>query len=61
MIESLTGEHEQVEGGQRWVGRGWIPAAIALQRKGKTLSEIAELLNMRREAVVKALYWDVVK
>mgnify|MGYP001555849265 CR=1 FL=1 len=61
MMESLGGKYEPVEGGQRWVGRGWIPAAIALHRKGKTLSEIAEMLNMSREAVVKALYWDVVK
>lgn len=61
MMENLIGKYEAVEGGQRWVGRGWLPAAIALQRKGKTLSEIAELLDMRREAVVQALYWDVVK
>lgn len=57
---SLSGTYEKVPGGERWVGRDWLSAAQALQRKGKTLSEIAELLDVRREAVVKALYWDVV-
>lgn len=48
-------------GKQYWLGREWLPKARAYQRKGKTLSEIAETLNLRREAVVQALYWDVVR
>lgn len=48
-------------GGRRWVGREWLDEALALQRKGMTLSEIAELLDISRAAVVKALYSDVVE
>lgn len=32
--------------------------AQELQRKGKTLSEIAEEIDCRREAIVQMLYWD---
>jgi orotate phosphoribosyltransferase-like protein len=34
--------------------------AEALQRKGKTLSEIAEEMDCRREAIVHMLYWEKV-
>jgi orotate phosphoribosyltransferase-like protein len=32
-----------------------------LQKKGLTLSEIADRLRVQRDAVVQALYWDVVR
>lgn len=35
--------------------------AAALQRKGLTLSEIAEEMDCRREAVVHMLYWEKVR
>lgn len=48
-------------GKKYWLGREWLPEARALQRKGQTLSEIAEELDLPRKAVEQALYWDVVK
>ena len=48
-------------GKKDWLGREWVPEARALQRKGQTLSEIAEQLDLPRKAVVQALYTDVVK
>jgi hypothetical protein len=35
--------------------------AQALQRKGRTLSEIAEELDCRRETIVQMLYVEVVR
>jgi len=35
--------------------------AQALQRKGRTLSEIAEELDCRRETIVQMLYSEVVR
>lgn len=32
--------------------------AQAFQRKGMTLSEIAEEMDCRREAIVQMLYWE---
>lgn len=48
-------------GKKYWLGREWVPEAQTLQRKGQTLSEIAEQLDLPRKAVVQALYFDVVK
>lgn len=35
--------------------------ALALQRQGKTMREIAQFLNAPVKAVEQSLYWDVVR
>jgi hypothetical protein len=37
-----------------------VPYAQSLQRDGLTLTEIAKRMQVPREEVVEALYWDVV-
>lgn len=38
-----------------------LQQALALQRKGLTLSEIADLLGCPKALVDEALYWEVVR
>lgn len=38
-----------------------VPYAQSLQRDGLTLTEIAKRMQVPREEVVQALYWDVVE
>lgn len=35
--------------------------AKALQRKGLTLTEIADILDRQRHYIIRILYWDIVR